>query len=170
MFTFSGKPWLSQKWMRTICNEFYGTEGVQGYGHGQDEDQRQLGAWHVMAAMGLSDVKGLTASEPSLQIVSHLFDKMTVRLDRDYFPGKEFVIKTNGNSIDNIYMYPEQGSMGRNFTPCNCHGLLLPVEECLNLTWLLFRTNHRTSRLFRIFALFLQDYIFSCTSCMGENH
>ena len=73
--------------MRTICNEFYGTEGVQGYGHGQDEDQRQLGAWHVMAAMGLSDVKGLTASEPSLQIVSHLFDKMTVRLGRDYFPG-----------------------------------------------------------------------------------
>jgi putative alpha-1,2-mannosidase len=104
MFTFSGKPWLSQKWMRTICNEFYGTEGVQGYGHGQDEDQRQLGAWHVMAAMGLSDVKGLTASEPSLQIVSHLFDKMTVRLGRDYFPGKEFVIKTNGNSIDNIYI------------------------------------------------------------------
>lgn len=158
--------------MRTICNEFYGTEGVQGYGHGQDEDQRQLGAWHVMAAMGLSDVKGLTASEPSLQIVSHLFDKMTVRLGRDYFPGKEFVIKTNGNSIDNIYiyMYPEQGSMGRNFTPCNCHGLLLPVEECLNLTWLLFRTNLGTSRLFRIFALFLQDYIFSCTSCMGENH
>lgn len=105
MFTFSGKPWLSQKWMRTICNEFYGTEGVHGYGYGQDEDQGQLGAWHVMAAMGLSDVKGLTASEPSLQIVSPLFDKMTVRLNRDYFPGKEYVIKTNGNSIDNIYIY-----------------------------------------------------------------
>lgn len=59
MFTFSGKPWLSQKWMRTICNEFYGTEGVQGYGYGQDEDQGQLGAWYVMAAMGLSDVEGL---------------------------------------------------------------------------------------------------------------
>ena len=104
MFTFSGKPWLSQRWMRRICNEFYGTEGVQDYGHGQGEDQGQLGAWYVMAAMGLSDVKGLTASEPSLQIVSPLFDKMTVRLDRDYFPGKEYVIKTNGNSIDNIYV------------------------------------------------------------------
>ena len=104
MFTFSGKPWLSQKWMRTICNEFYGTEGVHDYGHGQGEDQGQLGAWYVMAAMGLSDVKGLTASEPSLQIVSPMFDKMTVRLDRDYFPGKEYVIKTNGNSIDNIYV------------------------------------------------------------------
>ncbi len=122
MFTFSGKPWLSQKWMRTICNEFYGTEGVQGYGHGQDEDQRQLGAWHVMAAMGLSDVKGLTASEPSLQIVSHLFDKMTVRLGRDYFPGKEFVIKTNGNSIDNIYIYVSRARLNGE----ELHSLQLP--------------------------------------------
>ena len=61
MFNFSGKPWLSQKWMRTICNEFYGTEGIHGYGYGQDEDQGQLGAWYVMAAMVLFDVKGLTA-------------------------------------------------------------------------------------------------------------
>ena len=57
-----------------------------------------------MVAMGLFDVKGLTAPEPSLQIVSPLFDKITVRLNRDYFPGEEFVIKTNGNSIDNIYV------------------------------------------------------------------
>lgn len=48
--------------------------------------------------------KGTYGSEPSLQIVSPLFDKITVRLNRDYFPGKEFVIKTNGNSIDNIYV------------------------------------------------------------------
>lgn len=122
MFNFSGRPWLSQKWMRTICNEFYGTEGVQGYGHGQDEDQRQLGAWHVMAAMGLSDVKGLTASEPSLQIVSPLFDKMTVRLNRGYFLGKEFVIKTNGNSIDNIYIYVSRARLNGE----ELHSLQLP--------------------------------------------
>ncbi len=57
-----------------------------------------------MAAMGLFDVKGLTAPEQSFQIVSLLFDKITIRLNRDYFPGEEFVIKTNGNSIDNIYV------------------------------------------------------------------
>ena len=45
MFNFSGKPYLSQKWVRAICNEFYGTDGVHGYGYGQDEDQGQLGAW-----------------------------------------------------------------------------------------------------------------------------
>lgn len=44
LFNFSGKPYLTQKWTRAICDEFYGTEGVHGYGYGQDEDQGQLGA------------------------------------------------------------------------------------------------------------------------------
>lgn len=29
-----------------------------GYSYGQDEDPGQLGAWHVMSAMKLFDVKG----------------------------------------------------------------------------------------------------------------
>lgn len=104
LFNFSGKPWLSQKWMRTICNEFYGTEGIHGYGYGQDEDQGQLGAWYVLASMGLFDVKGLSAPDPSFQIVSPLFDKITISLNPDYYTGKEFVIETVGNSDSNIYI------------------------------------------------------------------
>ena len=45
LFNFSGKPYLSQKWVRAILDEFYGLEGIHGYGYGQDEDQGQLGAW-----------------------------------------------------------------------------------------------------------------------------
>lgn len=60
LFNFSGKPYLSQKWVRAILDEFYGLEGIHGYGYGQDEDQGQLGAWYVMSALGLFDVKGLT--------------------------------------------------------------------------------------------------------------
>ena len=58
LFNYSGKPWLTQKWTRTICNEFYGNEPLHGYGVGQDEDQGQLGAWYVLAALGLFDVQG----------------------------------------------------------------------------------------------------------------
>ncbi len=58
MFNYSGKPYLTQKWVRAICNEFYGTEGIHGYGYGQDEDQGQLGAWYVLSAIGLFDVQG----------------------------------------------------------------------------------------------------------------
>ena len=105
LFNFSGKPFLSQKWMRLICNEFYGTEGVHGYGYGQDEDQGQLGAWYVLAAMGLFDVKGLTAPDPSFQVVSPLFDRITIRQDRHYGPGRKFVIETLGNGPESLYIH-----------------------------------------------------------------
>lgn len=104
LFNFSEKPWLSQKWVRAICDEFYGTEGIHGYGFGQDEDQGQLGAWYVMAAMGLFDVKGLTEIDPSLQIASPLFDKITIKLNKDYYKGDTFVIETKNNSKENIYI------------------------------------------------------------------
>lgn len=104
LFNFSGKPWLTQKWVRAICDEFYGVDGVHGYGYGQDEDQGQLGAWYVMAATGLFDVKGLTAIEPSFQIGSPLFDKITIKLNPDYYPGGRFVIETRNNSKQNKYI------------------------------------------------------------------
>jgi putative alpha-1,2-mannosidase len=90
--------------MRAICDEFYGTEGIHGYGYGQDEDQGQLGAWYVMAAIGLFDVRGLTEPDPAFQIVSPLFDKITIKLNQKYFPGKEFVIETKNQSKENIYI------------------------------------------------------------------
>ncbi|RYY58148.1 MAG: glycoside hydrolase family 92 protein, partial [Chitinophagaceae bacterium] len=87
LFNYSGKPWLTQKWVRAICNEFYGTEGIHGYGFGQDEDQGQLGAWFVMASIGLFDVQGGAAAQPRMQLASPIFDKVTITLDRKYYPG-----------------------------------------------------------------------------------
>lgn len=104
LFNFSDKPYLSQKWVRAICNEFYGLECIHGYGYGQDEDQGQLGAWYVMAALGLFDVKGLTQIDPAFQIGSPLFDKITIKLNKKYYPGKEFVIETKNNQKDNFYI------------------------------------------------------------------
>lgn len=103
LFNFSGKPELTQKWVRAICNEFYGVDGIHGYGFGQDEDQGQLGAWYVLAGIGLFDVKGLTAPDPSFQIGSPLFDKITIRLPQEVRKG-EFVIETKNNSSKNIYI------------------------------------------------------------------
>ena len=103
LFNFSGKPYLTQKWVHAICDEFYGTEGIHGYGYGQDEDQGQLGAWYVMSSIGLFDVKGLTDINPSFQIGSPLFDKITIKQlgkNRD----KNFVIDVKNNSKTNIYL------------------------------------------------------------------
>jgi predicted alpha-1,2-mannosidase len=104
LFNYSGKPWLTQKWTRLICDEFYGTEPLHGYGYGQDEDQGQLGAWYVMAAMGLFDVSGHAFAEPVFQLGSPQFDKITVSLNSRYYDGEELVIKTVNNSPQNVYI------------------------------------------------------------------
>lgn len=104
LFNFSGKPYLSQKWVRAILDEFYGLEGMHGYGYGQDEDQGQLGAWYVMSALGLFDVKGLTEIDPKFQIGAPLFDKVTVRLNKDYYPGEKFVIEAKKQAVGDCYL------------------------------------------------------------------
>ena len=104
LFNFSGKPYLSQKWVRAILDEVYGLEGIHGYGYGQDEDQGQLGAWYVMSALGLFDVKGLTEIDPKFQIGAPLFDKVTVRLNKDYYPGEKFVIEAKKQAVGDCYL------------------------------------------------------------------
>jgi predicted alpha-1,2-mannosidase len=104
LFNLSGKPWLTQKWTRLICDEFYGTEAEHGYGYGQDEDQGQLGAWYVMAAMGLFDVKGGTSENPDMQIGSPQFDRIEIALSPVNATGEKFVIETKGNGADTYYV------------------------------------------------------------------
>ncbi|WP_297088791.1 GH92 family glycosyl hydrolase [uncultured Draconibacterium sp.] len=106
LFNYSGKPWLTQKWTRTICDEFYGTESLHGYGYGQDEDQGQLGAWFVMNALGLFDVQGHANANPTFQFGSPLFKKVTIRLENS--PEKTLVIQTENNSSENRYVQDVQ--------------------------------------------------------------
>ncbi len=126
LFNFSGKPCLSQKWVRAILDEFYGLEGIHGYGYGQDEDQGQLGAWYVMSALGLFDVKGLTEINPQFQVGAPLFDKVTVRLNKDYYPGEIFEIKTERQSADDCYL--QKISLNNQVQKT----VLLPFEEVVN--------------------------------------
>ncbi len=113
LFNFSGQPWLTQKWTRAICNEFYGVEPIHGYGYGQDEDQGQLGSWYVMAALGLFDVKGFTDRRPIIEIGSPLFDRAAIQLGN----GKKLVVETKNNSADNIYIQSAQWN-GKPLTHC----------------------------------------------------
>ncbi len=87
-----------------VGNEFYGADPIHGYGYGQDEDQGQLGAWYVMASIGLFDVAGLTGENPSMQIGSPAFDEITIQLNPDYYSGKTFTIETQNNSPENVFV------------------------------------------------------------------
>ena len=104
LFNEAGRPDLTQKWVRAILNEFYDTDGIHGYGYGQDEDQGQLGAWYVISSIGLFDVSGLCASQPSFAVGSPLFDRITIRLNNHYFPGRELVIACRDNTPGHPYV------------------------------------------------------------------
>ena len=100
LFNFSGKPWLTQKWTRAICNEFYGTEPIHGYGYGQDEDQGQLGSWFVMTSLGLFDVKGFTDERPIIEFGSPMFSKAAIRLGNQ----QELTVEAKNTSKENVYI------------------------------------------------------------------
>ncbi|MCR5890926.1 GH92 family glycosyl hydrolase [Hymenobacter sp. J193] len=104
LFNFSGQPWLTQKWTRRICDEFYGTEPIHGYGYGQDEDQGQLGSWYVITALGLFDVKGFTDARPIVQLSSPVFRRATIALAGQ----KKLVIEAPAASKTNCYIQSAQ--------------------------------------------------------------
>ena len=115
LFNYSGKPWLTQKWTRIICDEFYGTEPLHGYGYGQDEDQGQLGAWYVLAALGLFDVQGHAAGRPTFQFGSPVFPKVTIAIGQN--PGKSLVIETENNGPEHYYIR-EASFQGKSLDNC----------------------------------------------------
>lgn len=119
LFNFSGRPWLTQKWTRLICDEFYGTEPIHGYGYGQDEDQGQLGAWYVLASLGIFDVKGFTDLRPIVELGSPRFDKATVQLQNGrslvisapHHTEKDYYIQSatfNGKPLANCWLYRDE--------------------------------------------------------------
>ena len=106
LFNYSGKPWLTQKWTREIMNRYYGSTPYHGWLG--DEDEGQMGAWFVMAAMGLFETNGGASVKPFYEIGSPLFEKITINLDPKYYKGKTFTIIAKGVSDINRYVQSAQ--------------------------------------------------------------
>lgn len=102
LFNYSGKPWLTQKFVRKILDSFYGSDPYHGWEG--DEDEGQMGGWFVMSALGLFQMDGGVMADPLLDLSTPLFEKMTIRLDPEYYPGKQFEIICRNYSPENIYI------------------------------------------------------------------
>ena len=103
LFNLAGAPWLSQKWVRAVKEQAFGDITPKG-GYNGDEDQGQMGALGVLMAIGLFDVEGGAAVKPTYQITAPLFDRVTIKLNKNYFPGESFTITTQENSAANMYI------------------------------------------------------------------
>lgn len=96
LFNFWGRPWLTQKWVRKVMEKAKSDITPYG-GYGGDEDQGQMGALNVLMAIGLFEMRGGCEADPVYEITAPVFDRVTVRLDPDYYRGSELVIETTGS-------------------------------------------------------------------------
>jgi predicted alpha-1,2-mannosidase len=102
LFNWVGQPWLTQRWSRSIIDNYYGYGIANAYLG--DEDQGQMSAWFVMAAMGLFQIDGGCSVQPVYEIASPLFEKITIDLGNKYGRGKQFSIEAKNVSRKNKYI------------------------------------------------------------------
>lgn len=102
LFNWVKKPWLTQKWSRSIVERYYGHEVSNAYLG--DEDQGQMSAWFVMNALGLFQTDGGTRVNPIYEIGSPLFEKSVIDLGEKFGRGKTFTIEAKNTSRKNVYV------------------------------------------------------------------
>jgi putative alpha-1,2-mannosidase len=104
LFNYVGAPHLSQKWVREVWHRAYGgTTPWTGYAGG-DEDQGQQSGLSLLMQLGLFDVRGGGATEPTYQVTAPLFETITIHLNTDYYEGETFTIESPGASVKNRYI------------------------------------------------------------------
>lgn len=102
LFNWAGKPWLTQKWARSIIDRYYGCGVANAYLG--DEDQGQMSAWFIMAALGLFQTDGGCRVDPIYEIASPLYEKVVIDLGKRYNRGETFTIEAKNVSRKNKYV------------------------------------------------------------------
>ncbi len=103
MFDFSGRPDLTQKYVRQTLLESYtdDTNGELG-----NDDCGQMSSWYVFSAMGFYPVNPASGE---YMIGSPIFDKVTINNPTN---GTQFVIEaTNNNDIENKNCYIAEATL-----------------------------------------------------------
>jgi len=95
LYTAVGAPWKGHRILREALRRlFVGSEIGQGYPG--DEDNGEMSAWWLLAALGLYP---LQVGSPRYAVGSPLFDEVTV-----HRPDGDLVVRTVGNSLRNVYV------------------------------------------------------------------
>ncbi len=94
LYNRAGQPWKTQRLVRRIMSEMYHDkpDGLIG-----NEDCGQMSAWYVFSAMGLYP---LNPCGGVYDIGSPLLDRAVIDIDGE----KSFVIETENNGPDNVYI------------------------------------------------------------------
>ncbi|MFC4872637.1 GH92 family glycosyl hydrolase [Negadavirga shengliensis] len=103
VFNYLGRPDLTQYWSRKVVEKAFSALSPH-LGYNGDEDQGLMGSLAVLMKLGLFQMNGGTETNPIYELGSPVFDKVTIQLNPDYYPGKEFIIMAENNSDKNYYI------------------------------------------------------------------
>ncbi len=95
---FRGEEWRTQKTVTELLNKFYTDrpDGIPG-----NDDCGTMSAWAIMSMMGIyPDCPG----EPYYTLTTPVFDKVTLHLDRRYYPDGDIEISTDRTSPSQQYV------------------------------------------------------------------
>ena len=95
---FKGEEWRTQKTVRGLLRDYYhnAPNGLPG-----NDDTGTMAAWAVFAMMGFYPA---CPGDVNYTLTSPLFDKVTIKLNPDYYKKGELVIGTNRTHADEIYI------------------------------------------------------------------
>jgi predicted alpha-1,2-mannosidase len=103
IFNYLNQPWRTQYWSREVTETAYYDLSTQK-GYNGDEDQGLMGSLAVLMKLGLFSMKGGCSEDPVLELGSPIFDKYTIHLHKDYYPGEKLTVKTVNNSSENRFI------------------------------------------------------------------
>lgn len=103
LFNYAGAPWLTQYWTRQVIDKVY--SGISpDFGYSGDEDQGLMGSLSVLLKTGLFSTNGGTYPTPFYELSSPIFNRITIHLNPDYYPGGTFRIQAKNNGAQNFYI------------------------------------------------------------------
>lgn len=103
VFNHFGKPWLTQYWSREVVKTVFG-DLSPNLGYSGDEDQGLMGSLAVLMKMGLFEMRSGAEIMPKIDIGSPIFEKITINLNKEFYPGTTFVISTLNAKPENIFI------------------------------------------------------------------
>lgn len=95
---FKGEAWRTQKLVRQLLKDCYhnAPSGVPG-----NEDTGTMSAWAIFSMMGFYPA---CPGDVNYVVTSPTFDKITIQLDKKFYPKGELVIESNHSTPEDIYI------------------------------------------------------------------
>lgn len=128
---FRGEEWRTQKIVRSLLKTYYhnAPNGLPG-----NDDTGTMSVWAVLSMMGFYPA---CPGDVNFVLTSPTFDKITIQLDKKYYPKGELIIESKHSSPEDIYIQSVEVGGKRH------KGFTISHEELMNAGTLRFNLSSK---------------------------